>query len=71
VCEKQQVTLPERIIFGVKYVILSLCHKTADANSLCMVLILMALFEGFLTYDNSQFIVMHYMDARMKVHCAC
>jgi len=30
-----------------------------------MVLILMALFEGFLTYDNSQFIVMHYMDARM------
>lgn len=70
VCEKQQVTFPERVIFGVKYIILSLCHKTADVNSLCMVLILMTLFEGFLTYDNSQFLVIHYMDARMKVYSA-
>jgi hypothetical protein len=70
-CEKQQVTFPERVIFGVKYIILSQCHKTADVNSLCMTLKLMTLFEGFLTYDNSQFLVMHYTDARMKVYNFC
>jgi hypothetical protein len=33
-----------------------------------MVLKLMTLFEGFPTYDNTQFPVMHYTGARMKVY---
>jgi len=69
--KKQQVTFQESIILGVKYVMLSQCHKTADVNCLCVVLKLMTLFEGFLTYDNSQFLVVHYTDARMPVYSVC